>query len=1060
MTHSFSLTDGVCGRTPQVRDKLVDLVKANDATVTNCSLVTDAHLGALTGTLNLNGLSNSGLGGNRMTGLKAGDFAGLTGITALVLASNDLRDIPAGVFDDLTVLTVLELQSNGTFTTLPAGLFDRLTGLTGLRLDNNDLSSLPPRLFEKLTALIDLSLSRNPGSASFVPISKAGPEGGIEVVSGGTVTLGDADAAAGYDDPWGANIQSYSWMQTEGAGGTLTDNNAAQATFTAPVTTEDETHTLRLTVTGRGGSHAGAADVNVRVAAGPKVDVVEFVGTPRGESGGRTVYAQDEFIEVALRFDRAVTVDSTGGTPSVALTVGTTQRTAEYRRGTGVRQLVFGYTVASGDSDSNGVDLVANSLALNGGTIAGVSDNGAAALDHAALAGGADRGVNGALIAQGLGICGRPPAVQAAILERVKANHPTVTSCTQVTVAHLSAVTGTLDVSAQVTAHGRMTALKAGDFAGLTGLTGLDLDDHALRVFPAGIFDPLTSLTELSIAYNQTQASDSLMTLPAGLFDRLTRLTVLRLEQNDLETLPDRIFEKLTNLATLTFNGNPGSASFLPVAVAGPAGGFDAKAGDTVTLGGDAGGPWGSNLVYSWSKASGTVVDPSATDVAKPTVTAPALAEAAVLEYGLTVTGRGTSLTATDSVTVRVAAAALVSSVAPVSEPVSGDTYKRGEMIEIAVTFGKPVTVTGTPRLALAVGTATRQAGYVRGSGTNRLVFEYTVGSGDADTDGVAIAADSLALNGGTIRDADGVAASLDHDALAAQSGHKVDGSTAALTGGVCGRTPQIRDKLVDLVKVNDSTVTNCSLVTNTHLGALTGTLNLNGLSNSGLGGNRMSGLKAGDFAGLTGITALVLASNPLRDIPAGVFDDLTVLTVLELQSNGTFTTLPAGLFDRLTGLTGLRLDNNDLSSLPPRLFEKLTALTDLSLSRNPGSASFVPISKAGPEGGIEVIQGAAVTLGVTGAANGFDDPWGANIKSWSWSRTAGTSVTLTNGTSARPSFTAPSADETMTFELTVTGKGGSHTATDTVSVRVGTAGSAADAEERGGGGRDADADL
>ena len=82
-------------------------------------------------------------------------------------------------------------------------------------------------------------------------------------------------------------------------------------------------------------------------------------------------------------------------------------------------------------------------------------------------------------------------------------------------------MTGTLDVSAQVSAHGRMTALKAGDFTNLEGVTRLDLDNHAIRVFPAGIFDPLkSSLTELSIAYNQTQASDSLMTLPAGLFDR------------------------------------------------------------------------------------------------------------------------------------------------------------------------------------------------------------------------------------------------------------------------------------------------------------------------------------------------------------------------------------------------------------------------------------------------------------------------------------------------------------------------------------------------------------
>ena len=236
-------------------------------------------------------------------------------------------------------------------------------------------------------------------------------------------------------------------------------------------------------------------------------------------------------------------------------------------------------------------------------------------------------------------------------------------------------------------------------------MTALDLDNHAIRAFPAGIFDPLTALTSLSIAYNQTQASDSLMTLPSGLFDRLTGLTRLRLEHNDLETLPAKIFEKLTALTTLTFQGNPGSASFVPSAVAGPAGGLDARAGDTVTLGGErAADPWGANVAYSWRKVSGTAVDPSATDMAQPTVTAPALAEAAVLEYELTVTARGTSRTATDTVTVRVAAAAVVSSIALVSKPVSGDTYLRDETIAVAVTFSKPVTVTGVPELEVTVG--------------------------------------------------------------------------------------------------------------------------------------------------------------------------------------------------------------------------------------------------------------------------------------------------------------------------------------------------------------------
>ena len=1048
---SDALTGGICGRTAQVRDKLVALVRTSESDNTlTCAQVGNTHLGSLTGKLDLDGLSFFGLNGNRMSGLKAGDFAGLTGITTLALGNNRLRDIPAGVFDPLTALTSLELQGNGTtagdgLTRLPAGLFDRLTGLTELYLQDNDLSSLPPRIFEKLTNLIvsKLSLGSNPGSADFVPTAKAGPTGGIEVVSGGSVTLGVEGAENGYDDPWGANV-TYSWARIEGADGTLTNDTVARAAFTAPAT--DGTHVFRLTVTGRGGV-ATTADIIVRVAAGPQVEGVAFASQPTG--GNTPVYAAGETIEVAVRFDREVTV---GGTPSVTLDVGGAPRAARYLDGSGSRALTFGYVVQQADTDLDGVDVMANSLALNGGEIVAVSDGGAAALGHKALAGGSGQTANGRGSPVTGGVCSRTPAVAAAIVEQVRANEGNNSlTCDDITDPHLEAITGRLDLSAQVSAHGRMTALKAGDFADLTKVTALDLDNHALRSFPAGIFAPLTALTELSIAYNQTRAADRLTSLPVGLFAGLTNLRTLRLEHNDLESLPDGIFEKLTNLTTLTFNGNPGSATFLPVAVAGPEGGIDAKAGETVTLGGDADGPWGNNLVYSWRKATGTTVDPSAPNIQMPTFTAPGLAAAATLEYELTVTARGTSLTATGSVTVRVAAAAVVSSVALVSTPVDGgDTYKSDEKIGAAVTFSQSVTVTVTETekatLDLTVGTNTRQAEYVRGTGTNRLVFEYTVVQADADSDGISIGANSLALaTGAVIVDDNGTDANLDHTALAAQSGHKVDGSgTPALTGGICERTAQVRDKLVALVRTSESDNTlTCAQVGNTRLGSLTGKLDLDGLSLSGLNGNRMSGLKADDFAGLTGITTLALGNNQLRDIPARVFDPLTALTSLELQGNGTaagdgLTRLPAGLFDRLTGLTELYLQDNDLSSLPPRIFEKLTNLIvgKLSLGSNPGSADFVPTAKAGPTGGIEVVSGGSVTLGVEGAENGYDDLWGANV-TYSWARTEGTGGTLTNDTAARAAFTAPATDGTHVFRLTVTGRGGV-AATATVNVRVG----------------------
>ncbi len=111
------------------------------------------------------------------------------------------------------------------------------------------------------------------------------------------------------------------------------------------------------------------------------------------------------------------------------------------------------------------------------------------------------------------------------------------------------------------------------------------------------------------------------------------------------------------------------------------------------------------------------------------------------------------------------------------SDPGDDDTYAAGDEIEITVTFSEPVTVTGTPRLTLAVGDGTPRAAYQSGSGTAALIFSYTVAAGDEDTDGIAIGEDAISLAPSvTIADGHGHNANTAHGALAAQSGHKVDG--------------------------------------------------------------------------------------------------------------------------------------------------------------------------------------------------------------------------------------------------------------------------------------------
>ena len=140
-----------------------------------------------------------------------------------------------------------------------------------------------------------------------------------------------------------------------------------------------------------------------------------------------------------------------------------------------------------------------------------------------------------------------------------------------------------------------------------------------------------------------------------------------------------------------------------------------------------------------------------------------------------------------------------VSGVSILSSPQSGDSYGARESVRARVRFDEAVTVTGSPQLALTVGTNTRQAAYEAGSGTNALTFAYAVQSTDADTNGVSVAATALALNGGSIVDSGGQSAGLGlgAHALPDQSGHKVDGSvdrTPAVSGASLLSSPQEGD--------------------------------------------------------------------------------------------------------------------------------------------------------------------------------------------------------------------------------------------------------------------------
>ena len=131
-----------------------------------------------------------------------------------------------------------------------------------------------------------------------------------------------------------------------------------------------------------------------------------------------------------------------------------------------------------------------------------------------------------------------------------------------------------------------------------------------------------------------------------------------------------------------------------------------------------------------------------------------------------------------------VAAVPRVTRVGISNRPPDGTAFRADEAISAWVRFSVPVEISGSPTLLLDVGGRRRRAAFTGGSSDRTyLNFQYVVQTEDRDADGISIPANALALNGGGIRSLAGVDASLDLGplAIANDADYKVDGSVVAV---------------------------------------------------------------------------------------------------------------------------------------------------------------------------------------------------------------------------------------------------------------------------------------
>ena len=486
-----------------------------------------------------------------------------------------------------------------------------------------------------------------------------------------------------------------------------------------------------------------AATLTFRLAATsvPTVSAVTIRSSPA--SGG--AYGVQETISVDVRFDQAVTV--TTPNPSLELTVGSNARSAAFASKLDASTLRFSYRVQASDDDDDGIGVAAGALTLTGaGKLRDATGtrNANLALGSHAIAAASGHKVDTPPVISGAAITSSPTGGNYAAGDVISVR----LTFTESVFVRSDAPTVALTIGADTrtaTWHSGTSAPPSHTFTYTVQASDFDGDG-------------------ISIAAGAVTANGGFLTYSGS--DDPFRRALVGLGSHAVTNDADhrvRDTAPAFSAAVAAQHYVAGTAASLTLPTATGDGSISYELTSTLPGG----------LAYS---SAGRTISGT-----------PQAAGAASEQTWVATDGDGDETTLTFTITVASAAAPKVSALSFRSSPRSGDTYGAGETIAVGLKFDKTVTKTGTPRLALSIGSRTRYADYYASPSSltgYHHVFSYTVQGADRDADGIGIGASALELNGGSIVQSSdtGVAASLGlgSHAVAAAGSHKVDGGANA----------------------------------------------------------------------------------------------------------------------------------------------------------------------------------------------------------------------------------------------------------------------------------------
>ena len=513
----------------------------------------------------LSDLTDLDLEESGLSSLPAGVFDGLSSLQRLNLEYNQLSDLPADVFDGLSSLTELTLKGN-RLSHLPEDVFDGLGSLNWLRLDQNQLTSLPVDVFDGLSSLSELFLSVNRLTSSGLPADVFDGLSSLrrlQLVGNQLTTLPDGlfeglsalrflEVQDNSVDPMVVTVSLEKVGDNEFK---ATAPSGAPFTMTLPVSVANGSIDGGATTIGipAGAVESGplavirtagttapvTADIGVPLPAPPRpnagFELARAAGLPReilpemlpalSVADALAREGEDSTLVFVVTLDRAA---SGTVTVSYATADGTAAAGEDYEAASGALAFAAGETEKSvevavlEDLHDEGEETLA--FALSGASGATIADGEATGT-----------------VAPPRGICARTVEVRDAIVAQIEAAR----DCTQITAAHLASLGGRLRLAGQ-----GIGSLKAGDFAGLSTLQEIWLENNQLTTLPPGLFDGLSAVEILQLNGNHLDS------LPVGAFEGLSAVWLLHLHDNRLSSLPAGVFDGLSSLQQLLLVDN------------------------------------------------------------------------------------------------------------------------------------------------------------------------------------------------------------------------------------------------------------------------------------------------------------------------------------------------------------------------------------------------------------------------------------------------------------------------------------------------------------------------